>query len=490
MIEKRNNMSYFLESYDYKKVLYYFEQLTKIPHGSGNVQAISDYLVGFAKEQGVRYVQDEALNVVMFKEASPGYENAPVVMIQGHMDMVCEKNADSSHDFEKDALELRMVGENLMANGTTLGGDDGVAVAYAMALIADKEAKHPALELVITTEEETGMDGAKALDMSGLKASYLINVDSEDEGVVLCSCAGGMRQTCTLPLRRMEAEGVAYKIALTGLYGGHSGAEIDKNRVNSVYAMTRLLFEAREQAEFLLLDFYGGLKDNAIPREAFATVLVAEEDTALFVKTVEELAQKYKTELAAIEPGLTIEVTAGKHAEYEVLDPVSFEKVLFFLMQAPNGIQRMSGDIEGLVESSLNLGIFEVKEEEAEFNFALRSSSKTYKYFMRDKVEYLISFLGGESTTYSEYPAWEYRRESKLREIFREVFVELYQKEPKMQAIHAGLECGLIAEKMPELDMISIGPDMKDIHTPMEALNVPSTIRVYRFLETLLERIK
>lgn len=483
-------MSYFLESYDYKKVLYYFEELTKIPHGSGNVQAISDYLVNFAKEQGVRYIQDEALNVVMFKDATPGYENAPTVMIQGHMDMVCEKNADSDHDFETDALKLRMEGDNLMASGTTLGGDDGVAVAYAMALIADKEVKHPALELVITTEEETGMDGAKALDMSEFKASYLINVDSEDEGVVLCSCAGGMRQSCTLPLRRQSEEGVAYVISLTGLYGGHSGAEIDKNRVNSVYAMTRLLFELREQMEYSLLDFYGGLKDNAIPREAFAKVVVQEEDTALFAKAVEELTAKYKNELASIEPGFSIEIKPEETGEYDVLEPVSFEKLLFFLMQAPNGVQRMSGDIKGLVESSLNLGIFEVKYDVAEFHFALRSSSKTYKYFMKDKVEYLISFLGGESTTYSEYPAWEYRRESKLRELFREVYMDMYGKEPKMEAIHAGLECGLISEKMPELDMISIGPDMKDIHTPAEALNLPSTVRVYQFIERLLASMK
>ena len=328
-------MSYFLEQYDYKKVLYYFEELTKIPHGSGNVKAISDYLVNFAKEQGVRYVQDEALNVVMFKEASPGYENAPVVMIQGHMDMVCEKNADSDHDFLTDALELRMVGDDLMANGTTLGGDDGVAVAYAMALIADKEAKHPALELVITTEEETGMDGAKALDMSELKASYLINVDSEDEGVVLCSCAGGMRQTCTLPLERMEEKGVAVKLALTGLFGGHSGAEIDKNRVNSVYAMTRVLFELRDRVEFSLLDFHGGLKDNAIPREAFATVVAENADAPVLKKEIETLAAKYKEELVSIEPGFSLTAAVGAEDTYEVLHPVSFEKLLFFLMQAP-----------------------------------------------------------------------------------------------------------------------------------------------------------
>ncbi|MBE5951853.1 MAG: aminoacyl-histidine dipeptidase [Lachnospiraceae bacterium] len=483
-------MSYFLEPYDYKKVLYYFEELTKIPHGSGNVKAISDYLVAFAEEQGVRYVQDEALNVVMFKDATPGYESAPAVMIQGHMDMVCEKNADSTHDFLTDALELRMVGDDLMANGTTLGGDDGVAVAYAMALIADKEAKHPALELVITTEEETGMDGAKALDMSGLKASYLINVDSEDEGVVLCSCAGGMRQTCTLPLERVAEQGVAVKLSLTGLFGGHSGAEIDKNRVNSVYAMTRVLFELRDRVEYSLLDFNGGLKDNAIPREAFATVVAESADAALLKKEIEELAAKYKEELASIEPGFSLTATVGAADTYNVLHPVSFEKLLFFLMQAPNGIQRMSGDIKGLVESSLNLGIFEVKENEAEFNFSLRSSSKTYKYFMRDKVEYLIDFLGGESATHSEYPAWEYRRESKLRELFREVYMDLYHSEPKMEAIHAGLECGLIAEKMPDLDMISIGPNMRDIHTPQEALNLPSTIRMYQFLEKLLERMK
>ena len=483
-------MGYFLEQYDYKKVLYYFEELTKIPHGSGNVKAISDYLVNFAKEQGVRYVQDEALNVVMFKDAAPGYENAPVVMIQGHMDMVCEKNADSKHDFLTDALELRMVGDDLMANGTTLGGDDGVAVAYAMALIADKEAKHPALELVITTEEETGMDGAKALDMSELKASYLINVDSEDEGVVLCSCAGGMRQTCTLPIERLKEQGVAVKLSLTGLFGGHSGAEIDKNRVNSVYAMTRVLFELRDRVNYSLLDFNGGLKDNAIPREAFATIVAESADAAVLKQEIEALAAKYKGELASIEPGFSLTATLGQEGTYAVLHPVSFEKLLFFLMQAPNGIQRMSGDIKGLVESSLNLGIFEVKDTEAEFNFSLRSSSKTYKYFMRDKVEYLIDFLGGESSTHSEYPAWEYRRESKLRELFREVYMDLYHDEPKMEAIHAGLECGLIAEKMPELDMISIGPNMRDIHTPQEALNLPSTIRMYQFLEKLLERMK
>lgn len=482
-------MEYLLKEYDYKNVLYYFEQLTKIPHGSGNVKEISDYLAAFAKEQGAECIQDEAYNIIIRKPASSGYEAAPTVMLQGHMDMVCEKNSDSVHDFTKDALKLYVDGEYLRAEGTTLGGDDGIAVAYIMAVLADKELAHPALELVLTTEEETGMDGAKALDTSALKASYMINIDSEDEGVVLLSCAGGMRQTCTLPLKRRKESGIAYHVALTGLFGGHSGAEIHKNRINAVYAMTRFLFELREHVTYALMDFHGGLKDNAIPREAFTVLIVKREDEETFLAAAKALKEVYAAELASIEPDAAMAFTKGEEGSYQVLDAVSAEKLLFFLMQAPNGVQRMSGDIDGLVESSLNLGIFELKEDVAEANFSLRSSSKTYKYFMRDKVEYLISFLGGESETHSEYPAWEYRRDSKLRELFCKVFAEEYGKLPKLEAIHAGLECGLISEKMPGLDMISIGPDMKDIHTPMEALNLPSAIRLYQFLERLLANI-
>lgn len=483
-------MEYLLQNYDYKKVLYYFEQLAKIPHGSGNVKEISNFLKEFAAEQGAECIQDEAYNIIIRKPATEGYESAPTVMIQGHMDMVCEKNSDSSHDFLKDPLSLYVDGDDLRARGTTLGGDDGIAVAYAMALLADKTIQHPELELVITTEEETGMDGAKALDTSLLKASYMLNVDSEDEDVVLVSCAGGMRQTCTLPLKRKSRQGVAYHIALTGLFGGHSGAEIDKNRVNSVYAMTRFLFELREYVHYSVADFHGGLMDNAIPREAFCMLVVENGEEEALLAGAKTLKEKYASELFAMEPGFSMTVTRGEEGEHEVLETVSYEKLLFFLMQAPNGVQRMSGDMEGLVESSLNLGIFETGEEEAEFHFSLRSSSKTYKYFMRDKIEYLISFLGGDSETHNEYPAWEYKRDSKLRELFCRVYREEYGAEPKFEAIHAGLECGLIGEKMPQLDMISIGPNMKNIHTPQEALNLLSAIRLYRFLEKFLAGIR
>lgn len=480
-------MSDFLEKYEYKQVLHYFEELTRIPHGSGNTKEISDFLADFARKHGAECIQDKANNLIIRKPATVGYEKAPVVMIQGHMDMVCEKNADTEHDFQKDPLKLRLVSDDLMATGTTLGGDDGIAVAYIMALLSDREAKHPELELVITTDEETGMDGAKALDMSGLKASYLINVDSEEEGVVLVSCAGGVRQDCILSINRVLERGKTFRVEMRGLKGGHSGSEIHKNRCNAVFLMARFLFELRELSDYSLYAFDGGCKDNAIPREASVTLLVTPEEEERLFRSIHQLQKVYEDELLAAEPEFTMTIEPEKEGIFAVLEPVSFEKMLFFLIQAPNGVQRMSGDIEGLVESSLNLGVLRITETEAEFHFSLRSSKKTYRDYMKDKLDYLITFLGGESTLHGSYPAWEYRRESKLRDRFRAVYREEYGKEPVFEAIHAGLECGLFSGKMPELDMISIGPDMKDIHTPKEALNLPSAIRVYRFLEKLLE---
>lgn len=482
-------MSDFLEKYEYKQVLHYFEELTRIPHGSGNTKEISDFLAAFAREQGAEFFQDKANNLILRKPATSGYEKAPVVMLQGHMDMVCEKNADTVHDFRKDPLKLRLVSDDLMATGTTLGGDDGIAVAYMMALLADREAKHPELEFVITTDEETGMDGAKALDLSESKASYLINVDSEEEGVVLVSCAGGLRQDCVLPVKRVTKSGKKFRIEILGLQGGHSGSEIHKNRCNAVFLMARFLFELRELAEYSLYTFDGGCKDNAIPREAAVTLLATEEEEERLLSAIRQLKQVYEEELLAAEPDFSMNMEPGQKGDFDVLEPVSFEKVLFFLIQAPNGVQRMSGDIEGLVESSLNLGVLRITEAEAEFHFSLRSSKRTYRTYMQEKLDYLITFLGGESSIHGEYPAWEYRRDSRLREQFRSLYLEEYKKEPVFEAIHAGLECGLFSAKRPELDMISIGPDMKDIHTPKEALNLPSAIRVYRFLEKLLESI-
>ncbi len=476
-----------LKALDYKKVLYYFSEICAIPHGSGNVGKLADYLEHFAKERNIRYVRDTADNVIFYKDATPGYEQYPTMVLQGHMDMVCEKEAGAEIDFTTDGLTLKVDGEWLHADRTTLGGDDGIAVAYCLALLDDAEAKHPALELVITTEEETGMDGAKALDGSLLSGRHMINIDSEEENVVLCGCAGGARLTGTIPAERVIAGGRTVKVTVSGLFGGHSGAEIHKNRTNAVLFLARYLFMLRDKVPFLAEGLIGGQKDNAIPRDAEATLLFPEDISGEEIETAQELAEEMMAEIRAAEPAVTLSFSVEDYMEeMPVMHPRSFEKLLFILLQAPNGVQANSAEIPGLVESSLNLGICKMTSEGTELHWSLRSSKASYLKFLKEKVAYLIAFLGGDYEVSGEYPAWEYREESKLREVYVKAYEEEFGKTPEVATIHAGLECGLLGEKVPGMDMISIGPEMKDIHTPAERLHIPSAIRIYKLLEKIL----
>ena len=492
-----------LEQLDYKGIFKYFSEISKIPRGSGNEGEISDFLVAFAKEHKLEYTQDESNNVTMIKEATAGYENEPAILLQGHMDMVCEKLKDSTHDFLKDGIKLVVDGDFLRADGTTLGADNGIAVAYIMALFSDDTIPHPRLEAVITTDEEVGMHGAHALDCSHLQAKYMINLDSEEEGYLLASCAGGLRTTCTLPVKRIKQYGKRIRISIGGLKGGHSGIDIIYNRTNAAKLLGRLLYELRETHSYGLVSALGGFKDNVIPREANAELLLTAdrqieeenkdslqqltEDYNSINTRIQEILAVYKKELAASEPELTIMVEDLGNEEQEPLHPVSFEKILFLLMNIPNGIQVMSSNIEGLVESSLNLGIFHILEDKAEFTDSVRSSFGSYKDYMSDQLNYLVSFLGGEYEIRADYPAWEYRKESLLREHLKRIYKDMTGKEMKVEAIHAGLECGLIYEKMPGIDIVSIGPDMFRVHTIEERLSISSTIRVYQFLEQILK---
>lgn len=476
-----------LEQMDYKGIFKYFSEISKIPRGSGNEHEISEYLVGFAKSRGLVYNKDSANNVIIVKEATPGYELEPAIMLQGHMDMVCEKRKESTHDFLKDGIKLLIDGDFLHADDTTLGADNGIAVAYMLALLSDKDLKHPRIEAVITTDEEVGMNGAKALDLSSLKAQYMINLDSEEEGYLLASCAGGLTGTSILPIKRVAEAGKRIKISLGGLKGGHSGMDIIHNRTNANKLLARLLFDLREKASFGLLHMEGGFKDNVIPREAFAELVVAAEDYKKVSDSISEIIQIYKKELEGSEPDLECTVLELDEGQYEPLHPMSFEKLLFLLIQTPYGVQVMSSDIEGLVESSLNLGIFRIEEEEVIICNSVRSSKSSYKQYISNRLEYLINFLGGEYIVRSEYPAWEFRKESRLREHFKRIYKEMHGKEMKVEAIHAGLECGLIAEKIPGIDIVSIGPDMSRVHTIDERVSISSTIRVYQFLERVLE---
>jgi|LSQX01.3.fsa_nt_gb dipeptidase D len=475
-----------LEQMDYKGIFKYFSEISKIPRGSGNEVEISEYLVSFAKSRGLVYNKDEANNVIIIKEATPGYENEPAIMLQGHMDMVCEKRKEGTHDFLKDGIKLLVDGDYLHADGTTLGADNGIAVAYMLALLSDKDLKHPRIETVFTSDEEVGMNGAKALDLSSLKSQYLINLDSGEEGYLLASCAGGLTGTCTLPLKRETEEGKAIKISIGGLKGGHSGTDMINNRTNANKLLARLLFDLREEVPFSVLHMEGGYKDNVIPREAFAKLLISSGDFKQTSDSIQAIMEVYKKELARSEPDLEYSLEDLGDGEYNPLHPISFEKLLFLLIQIPYGVQVMSSDIEGLVESSLNLGIFRLEEEEAVICNSVRSSKSSYKQYISKRLEYLVEFLGGEYIVRSQYPAWEFKKESKLRDHLQKHYKEMYGKEMKVEAIHAGLECGFISEKMPGLDIVSIGPDMSRIHTIDERVSISSTIRVYQFLERIL----
>jgi len=482
-----------LQEKDYKGIFKYFYEISAIPRGSGNEKGISDYLVSFAKKHNLEYMQDEAYNVIMIKPATPGYEKEPAIILQGHMDMVCEKVKDYSHDFLKDGIKIIVDGDYLRADQTTLGADNGIAIAYILAMFTDESLPHPRLEAVITTDEEVGMHGAKALDLSNLQGKYMINLDSEEEGYLLCSCAGGLTGTSTLPLKRVTEYGRKLKINIGGLQGGHSGIDIGKNRTNATLLLARLLFDLRELCSFALVDMRGGFKDNVIPREAEAILLLPACDKAglaeLYAKAegfIKELMEKYRRELSSSEPGLQYQLTDLGDDSCEVIDSYSFEKLLFMLTFIPNGVQTMSADIEGLVESSLNIGIFRTEADRAELYSSIRSSKSSYKYYVSNKLAYLTAFLGGDYQRRWEYPAWEFRKDSKLREHFQRISKEMYGKEMKVEAIHAGLECGLISEKMPHLDIVSIGPDMHDVHTVEERLSISSTLRVYKLLERVV----
>ncbi len=479
-----------LQKQDYKNVFYYFEEISKIPRGSGDNQRISDYLVEFAKKNGLSYRQDELLNVVITRDATPGYENCPSVIIQGHMDMVCEKTPTSTHDFTTDGLELIVEGDWLRANNTTLGGDDGIAVAYGLALLSDPELKSPRLEVVITTDEETGLYGAKGLDTSTLAAKYMINVDSENDDTVLTSCAGGLTGTTTLPIQRTTVTGTKVNVLLTGLRGGHSGIEIGHNRSNANKLLGRLLFDLRNTIDFDLIGMEGGSKDNVITRMANAELVIDASDLDTFKEEILRIEAMYQKEFMASEPNLRIELTVSEEDSYEVLSKLSFEKMLFLLVHAPYGVQAMSASIEGLVESSLNLGIFKVGEEEVTYCFSVRSSVSSAKHAISDKLEYLSAFLGADYVVRGEYPAWEYRADSKLRDLYSRIYKDMTGNNIKIEAIHAGLECGLFYEKISDIDIISVGPNMSGIHTAQEKLCISSSIFVYKVIERVLEEMK
>lgn len=479
-----------LENCEPKRVFHYFEEICKIPHGSGNTKQISDYLVQFAKDHDLKYIQDEMNNVVIYKPGTAGYENAPTVIVQGHMDMVCEKRPDVDHDFTKDGLNLSVEGDYVSANGTTLGGDDGIAVAYGLALLESDTIAHPPLEVFITVDEEIGLLGAVGFDCSVLKGRRFINLDSEAEGSLWISCAGGLSGISHIPVTRLEAKGEKLTVKISGLMGGHSGAEIDKNRANANSLLGKFLHGLDAKAGYELISVQGGQKDNAITRESIAELLTVKENVEAVKEYAASMQAAWREEYAGTDEGITVTVTEEGEQDVKVLHPTSKEKVVFFLVNVPYGVQKMSGTIKGLVETSTNIGILKTSENEVLGSSSIRSSVETARDALSDKIEYLTEFLGGEYERQGVYPAWEYRKDSPLRDKMVEVYEEMYGQKPNVVAIHAGLECGLFYKKMEGLDCVSLGPDMKDIHTSEEVLSVSSTERVWKYLVKVLGALK
>ena len=459
-----------------ERVFYYFEEICKIPHGSGDTSKISDFCERFAIEHKLDYVREEIGNVIIKKSATGGKEDSLPVIIQGHLDMVCEKNPDVVFDFYNDSIEVNTDGEFVFANGTTLGGDDGIAVAMALAILESNDIVHPALEVLFTVDEEPGMYGAGALDGSLFKGNRLINIDSEEEGVFTVSCAGGVRAELTVPVTFEDNSMPCYKITIDGLQGGHSGVEIHKGRLNANKVAASLLLYL---GDVRIVSINGGLKDNAIP--AHSQIIVATE------MDIENAALEF-AEKNRIETDNNLTVSVVKTNTYDkAMSFNSSKKVADFLHNVPNGIVKWSDDIEGLVETSLNLGVLKTEENCVSASFALRSSVNAEKMALLDKLEAFVKDFDGEIFSEAHYPAWEYKKDSVLRDTMVRVYEEMYGDEPQVVAIHAGLECGLLSEKIVGLDAVSIGPNMMDIHTPREKISVASVERVYKYLLRLLE---
>lgn len=432
-----------LQNLEPKAVFEYFEEISNIPRGSGNEKEISDYLLNFGKSLGLESIQDKALNVIIKKPGTKGYENAPTVIIQGHMDMVCEKNNGVEHDFEKDPLKLRIVDDYIYATDTTLGADNGIAVAYAMAILASNDIPHPPIEVLITTDEETGMSGAMAIDKENIDGKILINLDNEEEGYLLVSCAGGVRSTGTINIEKQDIKDKALiKINISGLKGGHSGMDIIKERGNSNKILGRVLKGLSREVKFNIISLNGGSKNNAIPREAEAIISTSINDEETVMNVIKNWNDIIASELRAQDPGVKIEGSiASENLEKEFTDE-STSKVLDLLYLYPNGINSKSVDIDGLVESSTNLGVLTTNDTTVEFDSAIRSSVPSLKEEIVLRSKTIVELLGGEFTTTSDYPAWQYNPDSQIREICQRVHKELYGKEAEIVAIHAGVECG------------------------------------------------
>lgn len=470
-----------------EKVFRFFNDISMIPRGSGNTDKISEFCCEFAKSIGLEYIRDRANNVMIFKNGSVGRENEDPVILQGHLDMVCEKSAGCEIDFLNDPLDLKIKGDYVYAEGTTLGGDDGIAVAFCLAILDSEDISHPPLEVVFTTDEEAGMEGAQAIDVSCLRSKKMINIDSEAEGTLWVSCAGGGRADIRYEFAPVAVSGTVCEIVLSGLHGGHSGTEIDKGYANANKLMGRVLNEISGSVDYCLVSINGGTMDNAITRECRAKIVISSESEALF-KIINRLNTSLRKEFRETDPELNLKVCGGSAEKYS-LNKAETKNIVEMLCEFPNGVISMSENIDGLVETSLNLGAVKTSDRCVSFTFLLRSSNNSKRKELTENIIAIAEKYGAKTRVHSEYPAWEYKENSVLQSVFAETYKDVFGKEMVVTAIHAGLECGLFCGKINGLDCVSFGPDILDIHTPQEKLSISSCARMWEYLLEVLKRI-
>ena len=480
-----------LDTLEPADVFKYFREISGIPHGSFHTTAISDYLENFAKNYELPYTRDEMGNLIICRPGSAGYENADPIALQGHVDMVCEKESSNPIDMDTEAISLRTDGEWLWADRTTLGGDDGIAVAIMLALLADDTITCPPLECIFTVDEEVGMRGAFAMDLSSIKSRRLLNLDSEQEGIITAACAGGAEEICTLPGRRREKTGEVLELSIEGLRGGHSGECIGIGRANASILLARLLYRLEQTSKICLIDFHGGTRDNAIPREAKAWIIFTGKFQRGKVKDViAAFAKDIAKEYSITDPDIKIHATLenkGKMMTRSAFTRKDSLRMIRFLLALPNGVLEFTPMYRDVPQTSLSLGIVNTVADGIRTHSLVRSSVNSQKQMVMDKIECIAEEFGASVTTEGTYPAWELIAKSDFRDLAAEIFKKTTGREPTVCVIHGGLECGLISSKVPGIDCISVGPDMEEIHTPAERLNIPSTRRIYDYVKALLE---
>lgn len=476
------------ENIEPKEVFHFFEEISRIPRGTYHTKEISDYCVNFAKERGLSVIQDEWNNVIIKKPGTAGYEMSEPVILQGHLDMVCEKTADSDHDFMKDPIEIYVEDGWVKAKDTTLGADNGIAVAMALTVLDSKDIPHPPLEVLFTIDEEVGMTGALNIDLSQLKGTMLMNLDSEEEDVLIAGCAGGFRFVSSLPVERTSVNGVKMELEICGLRGGHSGVEINQQRGNANKLAGRLLYHLTRHTNIALIEINGGSKDNVIT-PANKSVIVAEDAKAVEEAAVNLLA-KWRDEFGGDESDLNIKINVLEEGSFEAMSEMTMKKVLQFIVNCPNGVDEYSRHLAGKVETSDNLGVVTTEKDHVEFIVLTRSGLVSKLDEFKERFMCLAESLGATYEFNSEYPAWAFKAESRIREITLDAFEHVYGKRPEVTEIHAGLECGLLSGKKPELDCISFGPNMMDVHSFHERLEIASAAKIWEALKEILKRCK